>query len=117
MKFGHIEALVFGGLAIFMIGSCTKKQNDDPDTALRTLKKTYMVDGMTCGGCAAGIKIKLKQAGFEKNIQNVSYDNSAAILGFLPTEYTPETDCKVIKAINNEQYTAYLDEANKFPCK
>jgi len=83
----------------------------------KEIARTYHVEGMTCGGCAVGVKLKLKKAKF--NVGEVTYEEGAgkAVVKFPSSEYDSETDCKVIKTINDSKYTAYLDRANKFPCK
>jgi len=79
--------------------------------------KKFLVEGMSCGGCEYGVKQKLKSIGFGDNIEKVSYEEGVAILKLKPSQMDKATECKVIKAINELEYTAYLDPKNKKPCE
>lgn len=108
---GAVSILAFVGLAC----PCCGKEVRADDT-LNPISKTYTIEGMTCGGCEVGLKISLKKAGFTKNIQKLSHKTGTLEMQFDAKEFTKETDCKVIKAIQEKGYLAYTDAAPKGSC-
>jgi hypothetical protein len=86
--------------------------------------KTYVVEGMECGGCALSVERALKRAGISKQqIVAIDYGKPSpnGLIGHLSLRFDrdlgKETDCKVIKAI--EKYSGYLTYRNaseKYPC-
>ncbi|MBI4404725.1 MAG: heavy-metal-associated domain-containing protein [Deltaproteobacteria bacterium] len=100
---------------IACLGPCCGKEVRAADNP-KEITRTYQVEGMTCGGCEAGIKLSLKGAGFGKNVLSVSHENGRVMMQFAPEEFGKDTDCKIIKAIQSRGYIAYVDASNKNPC-
>jgi copper chaperone CopZ len=97
-----------------------------PDKVTETIERYYYIKGMTCGGCAFGVKQALKKAGLSKQqIIEVDYsspdpDNQIghAKVAFAKADYLGiETDCKIIKTIKKSPgYIAYWDKKIQTPC-
>lgn len=80
----------------------------DGDDA-QTTTSTFDVEGMTCGGCEAGVKLKVKKLDGVTSV-DASYDEGTAVVTYDPDKVTPE---QIIAAIEQLGYSAELvqDEA------
>jgi len=64
----------------------------------------FKVEGMTCGGCEAGVRMKVKKlAGVEK--VEASYETKRARVSYDPKIVTPQ---RIIAAIKDLGYSAEL---------
>jgi copper chaperone CopZ len=89
-------------------------------------QRTYIIEGMSCSGCAFSVESALKRIGISKNrIVEIDYGKKSPQgsighikLSFSGTQYEGlETDCKIIRAIDDYSgYVAYFDPENKKPC-
>src|SRR5258708_38552569 len=73
-----------------------------------TVTSLFKVEGMTCGGCEAGVRMKVKKlAGVEK--VEASYETKRARVSYDPKLVTPQ---RIIAAINDPGYSPALITAN-----
>ncbi len=69
-----------------------------------TVTAVFKVEGMTCGGCEAGVRMKVKKlAGVEK--VEASYEAKHARVSYDPRLVTPQ---RIIEAIKELGYSAEL---------
>ena len=69
-----------------------------------TVTSLFRVEGMTCGGCEAGVRMKVKKlAGVEK--VEASYETKRARVSYDPKIVTPQ---RIIAAIKDLGYSAEL---------
>lgn len=66
----------------------------------------FKVQGMTCGGCEAGVKAKVKRLAGVESVE-ASYAQGTARVVYDPAKVTPE---KIIAAIEELGYKAQLQE-------
>lgn len=79
---------------------------DDSDSALAT--STFAVEGMTCGGCEAGVKLKVKKLDGVESVE-ASWEAGRATVTYHPDRVGPND---IVAAIEELGYTAELvDEA------
>lgn len=74
--------------------------------ASKTERVVVAIEGMSCAGCAAGIKAMLKRTPGVVSAE-VSYENKEAVVDFNPAETSRE---KIIEVINNLGYKASVKE-------
>jgi copper chaperone CopZ len=67
---------------------------------------TFKVEGMTCGGCEAGVKMKVKKLDGVESVE-ASYKAATARVVYDPAKVTPE---RIIAAIEELGYKAELQE-------
>lgn len=67
---------------------------------------TFAVEGMTCGGCEVGVKMKVKKLAGVESVE-ASYKEGTARVGYDPAEVTPE---QIIAAIEELGYEAELQK-------
>ena len=71
----------------------------------------FKVEGMTCGGCEVGVKMKVKKLeGVEK--VTASYEEGTATVTYRPETVTPE---QIVTAIEDLGYSAHLDTSEESP--
>ena len=69
-----------------------------------TVTSLFKVEGMTCGGCEAGVRMKVKKlAGVEK--VEASYETKRARVSYDPKIVTPQ---RIIEAIKDLGYSAEI---------
>jgi copper ion binding protein len=72
----------------------------------RIVTATFAVEGMTCGGCEAGVELKVgRLAGVEA--VEASYEEGRASVTYAPDQVTPEV---IVEAIEELGYSAELVE-------
>lgn len=74
--------------------------------APKTERLAVAIEGMSCAGCAAGIKAMLKRTSGVVSAE-VSFENKEAVVEFNPAETSSD---KIIEAINNLGYKASVKE-------
>ena len=67
---------------------------------------TFKVEGMTCGGCEAGVKMKVKKLDGVESVE-ASHEQGTASVVYDPAKVTPE---RIIAAIEELGYEAELQE-------
>lgn len=96
-------------------------------SSAETIKKTYFIKGMHCGGCESGVRQSLIHLAGLKDSQIEKVDHTmpdakkqigSAIILWEKAEYKgQESDCKLAKAVKkNPGYSLYWDEKNLNPC-
>ena len=70
---------------------------------------TFEVQGMTCGGCEAGVKAKVKKLAGVESVE-ASYEQGTARVVYDPAKVTPE---KIIAAIEELGYRAKVQETKR----
>lgn len=70
---------------------------------------TFEVVGMTCGGCEAGVKVKVKKLAGVESVE-ASYEKGIARVAYDPAKVTPQ---QIIAAIEELGYTAELEETKE----
>jgi len=68
---------------------CTVTLHAPPARAGESARTTLSITGMTCGGCAAGVKIQLKRMEGVTSY-DVSYEKGEAEVRYDPAKTTPE---------------------------
>ena len=76
------------------------------DTSTQLVTSSFKVEGMTCGGCEAGVKMKVKKLDGVDSVE-ASYKDGTADVTYDPTQLGPE---QIIAAIEDLGYTAELQE-------
>lgn len=71
-----------------------------------TSASTFKVEGMTCGGCEAGVKAKVKKLAGVESVE-ASYKEGTARVVYDPAKITPQ---QIIAAIEQLGYKAELQE-------
>lgn len=69
-----------------------------------TTTSTFDVEGMTCAGCEAGVKLQVKKLTGVTSVE-VSYDDGTAVVTYDPETVTPD---EIIAAIQELGYNAEL---------
>lgn len=69
-----------------------------------TVSSTFKVEGMTCGGCEAGVRMKVKKLDGVESVE-ASYKEGIATVVYHPDKITPE---RIIAAIEELGYSAEL---------
>lgn len=85
--------------AVGWVGQTVAYEND-----AQTTTSTFDVEGMTCGGCEAGVKLKVKRLDGVAAV-DASYDDGTAVVTYDPEKVTPE---QIIAAIEELGYDAEL---------
>jgi Cu+-exporting ATPase len=76
----------------------------------QTVTSTFMVEGMTCGGCELGVKLAVKKLEGVESVDG-SYQKGEAEVVYHPEKVTPDD---IIAAIEELGYTAELvDEGSE----
>lgn len=70
----------------------------------QTVTSTFKVEGMTCGGCELGVKVKLKKLDGVVSV-DASYEKGEAEVVYHPETVTPD---EIVGAIEELGYTAEL---------
>lgn len=91
--------LVLGGLGWV---SQTIAADDDS----QTVTSTFEIEGMTCGGCELGVKMKIGKLDGVESVE-ASYEDGEAQVVYDPNTVTPND---IIAAIEDLGYTAELAE-------
>jgi len=91
--------LVLGGVG--WVSHAAAADDDSP-----TATSTFDIEGMTCGGCEAGVKLKVKKLDGVTSVE-ASYDDGTAVVTYDPEKVTPE---QIIAAIGELGYDAELRE-------
>jgi copper chaperone CopZ len=91
-----VAALVGTGMALIlavvpMLEAGQAKQEQPKKNATCTLN----VEGMTCGGCAAAVKMAAKKVTGVADA-DVSYEKGRAVVTYDPAKTTPETIAKAV---------------------
>ncbi|MEZ5332819.1 MAG: cation transporter [Thermoanaerobaculia bacterium] len=89
--------------AVGWVGQAVADGNDAQATT-----STFDVEGMTCGGCEAGVKLKVKKLDGVTSVE-ASYDDGTAVVTYDPDKVTPE---QIIAAIQELSYDAELREGD-----
>ena len=76
------------------------------DETARIVTATFAVEGMTCGGCEAGVEIKVGRLAGVQSVE-ASHEEGRAAVTYAPDEVTPEA---IIEAIEELGYSAELVE-------
>lgn len=85
------------------VGGLTRSAaGEEADTTVSTFK----VEGMTCGGCEAGVKAKVKKLAGVDSVE-ASYQEGTARVVYDPAKVTPQ---QIIAAIEQLGYEAELEE-------
>jgi copper chaperone len=105
MLYGMIAGVAGLGLAgALAMGGMVSEEVTQALTAEATKVATIQVEGMTCGGCAIGVRTALKRldgvAGAE-----VSYEDQRAVVTFDPEKVSTD---RMLEAIREFGYTATL---------
>lgn len=69
-----------------------------------TVTSLFKVEGMTCGGCEAGVRMKVKKLDGVEKVE-ASYEKKQARVTYDPKIVTPQ---RIIKAIEELGYSAEL---------
>jgi len=77
---------------------------EGPDA--QTTTSTFDIEGMTCGGCELGVKLKVEKIDGVTSV-DASYDDGSAVVTYDPEQVTPK---QIIAAINELGYSAKLAE-------
>ncbi len=91
-------------LALGAVGWVGQAVADGDDA--QTTTSTFDIEGMTCGGCEAGVKLKVKKLDGVTSV-DASYDDGTAVVTYDPEKVTPE---QIIAAIGELGYDAELRE-------
>ena len=91
--------LVLGG-----VGWVSQAAAADDDS--QTVTSTFEVEGMTCGGCELGVKMKVKKLDGVESVE-ASYEDSEAEVVYDPEKVTPND---IVAAIEELGYSAELVE-------
>ena len=70
---------------------------------------TLRIDGMTCGSCAAAVKVKLERLDGVREAR-VDFDEKRARVFYNPREVTPR---QMIEAIEDLGYRAHVEEERR----
>ncbi len=92
-------------LVLGTIGCLAQTTADEADT----VTSTFEVEGMTCGGCESGVKLKVKRLEGVTRV-DASYKEGTATVTYKPKEVTPE---KIVAAIEELGYAAKLREVEE----
>jgi len=74
-----------------------------------TAKTTLTIKGMTCGGCAAGVKTQLKRTEGVTAYQ-VSYEKGEAEVSYDPAKTTPE---KIAASVSKTGFSASVKKSGE----
>ena len=74
------------------------------DGDAQPITSTFKVEGMTCGGCEAGVKLKVKKLDGVDKVE-ASYKEGRAVVTYDPEKVSPDL---IIEAIEELGYTAEL---------
>lgn len=74
-----------------------------------SLTSIFQVEGMTCGGCEAGVKLAVKRLDGVVSVE-ASYEEKRATVVYDGTKVTPQA---ILKAIEKLGYSARLVETKK----
>lgn len=74
------------------------------EDSAQTVTSTFEVEGMTCGGCELGVKLKVKKLAGVASV-DASYDEGRATVAYDASRVTPED---IIAAIEELGYSATL---------
>jgi copper chaperone CopZ len=69
---------------------------------VESVKSVFSIEGMTCGGCEAGVKMKVKKLEGVKSV-DASYEEGRATVTYDPHGTTPE---EIVTTIEELGYTA-----------
>lgn len=93
-------ALLLALAALGWVSRSSAAADDDP----RTVTSTFKVEGMTCGGCALGVKMKVGKLDGVESVA-ASYAKGEAEVVFHPETVTPDD---IVAAIEELGYRAEL---------
>ena len=93
-------------LALVMVG-CTSRSTVAAD-AVETVVSTFDVDGMTCGGCEAGVKVKVGKLDGVRAVA-ASHEEGKAEITYDPNQVTAR---QIVAAIAELGYEATLVETS-----
>jgi len=77
--------------------------------ASETTRVTLRIDGMTCGSCAAAVKVKLERTGGVREVR-VTFGEQRARVVYDARQVTPQ---RMIEAIEDLGYKARVDEERR----
>lgn len=77
--------------------------------AAETSRVTLRIDGMTCGSCAAAVKVKLERLDGVREAR-VSFDEKRARVTYDARQVTPQ---RMIEAIEDLGYRARVDDERR----
>ena len=89
-------------LVLGAVGWVSQAVVADDDSQFVT--STFEIDGMTCGGCELGVKMKIKKLDGVRSVK-ASYEDGQAKVVYYPSTVTPDD---IIAAIEDLGYTAEL---------
>ena len=93
------------GLVLVALTSWTARAGDEPSQdEPETATSTFLVTGMTCGGCEVGVRRVVKKLEGVKEV-GASYEDGTATVTYRVKEVTPDD---IIAAIEELGYTAEL---------
>lgn len=78
------------------------------DSDSQPVTSTFKVEGMTCGGCEAGVKVKVKKLDGVEKVE-ASYREGRATVTYHPEKVSPD---RIIAAIEELGYAAELVSAD-----
>lgn len=95
-------------LGVWVLGTCVGFCSPASSVQAAEAKtSTFRVEGMTCGGCAAGLKMTVKKLdGVQK--AEASYEEGKAVVTYDPSKLKPE---QIIAAIEKLGYKATLQKS------
>lgn len=95
--------------AVVVAGSVSLAAPTEPDAAeveSRRVTSVFRVEGMTCGGCEAGVRLSVKKLDGVEKVE-ASYDEGRATVTYDAAKVTPE---QIVTAIEELGYAAELLE-------
>ena len=91
---------------LLILGSVGWVSQAAADDDSKKVTSTFDVNGMTCGGCEVGVKMKVKKLEGVTSV-DASYKDGTAEVAYDPQKVTP---AEIIAAIEDLGYTAKLAE-------
>ena len=106
--FRAIASSSFVAIAILAFGPLRLAQGVNADEAapVEPVTSVFRVEGMTCGGCEAGVKLRVGKLDGVTSV-DASYEEGTATVTFDPEQVGPE---QIVAAIETLGYTAQLVE-------
>lgn len=104
---------VSASLALVLVTACVAGEIPAAADARKTetVTATFAVQGMTCGGCEAGVEMKVGRLAGVETVE-ASYKESRATVTYAPDEVTPEA---IVAAIEELGYTAKILAEDESP--
>ena len=107
MKNVAMLGTIIAALAVLGATACAARAAEGEEQA--STVSTFKVVGMTCGGCEAGVKVKVKKLAGVASV-DASYEKGTARVVYDPAKVTPQ---QIIAAIEELGYTAELRETTE----